>query len=108
MLGFGAQKIFLYQDPVDMRKSFIGLSGLVEQSFEDQLMTGSYFVFINKRKTFAKIIYWDSDGFAIWAKRLEQGTFRRSPNHSSEITKRELMLLLEGVEPKKLHLRFHR
>ena len=106
MLSFGAQKIFLYREPVDMRNSFIGLSCLVDQAFGGQLMSGAYFVFINKRKTLAKILYWDSDGFAIWLKRLEQGTFKRAVYPESEISKRDLMLILEGVEPRKMNLRY--
>lgn len=106
MLGIGAQRIFLYDGVADMRKSFDGLSALVEANFEGQLLSGSYFVFVNRRKTQAKILYWDADGFAIWAKRLEQGMFKVSKCFNSEITKRELALLLEGIEPKRMNRRF--
>lgn len=106
MLSIGAQRIFLYKGAADMRKSFNGLSALVEANFEGQLLSGSYFVFVNRRQTLVKILYWDADGFAIWCKRLEQGTFKRSKGLKSEISKRQLTLLLEGVEPKHMNRRF--
>ena len=53
-----------------MRKSFSGLSALVEQAFPGRLLTGSLFVFMNRRRHMTKILYWDSDGLAVWNKRL--------------------------------------
>lgn len=106
MLSVGAQRIFLYEGFADMRKSFDGLGLLVERSFKGELMTGSYFVFVNRRQTLVKILYWDADGFAVWSKRLEQGMFKVLKGTSGEITKRELTLLLEGIEPKRMNLRF--
>ena len=108
MLSFGAQRIFPYEDPVDMRKSFNGLGALVDMAFEGQLLTGAYFVFIYKRKTIVKILYWDSDGFAIWVKRLEQGTFKVLKDVKDHISRRDLTLILEGVEPKRMNLRYDR
>lgn len=61
---------------------------------------------MNKRKTIVKILYWDSDGFAVWSKQLEQGTFKVLKGSKSEISRRDLTLLLEGVEPRKMNLRF--
>lgn len=89
-----------------MRKSFDGLGALVEGSFKGQLLTGAYFVFINKRKTLVKILYWDADGFAVWSKRLSQGLFKVIVGTCGEITKRDLTLILEGVEPKRMNRRF--
>ena len=61
----GNARIFLFQCPVDMRKGIEGLSSLVEQSCPGEIMTGAYFVFINRLKDWIKVLYWDSDGFAI-------------------------------------------
>ena len=106
MLSIGGQRIFLYEGSTDMRKSFNGLSVLVESSFNGPLLTGAYFVFVNRRQTLVKILYWDSDGFAVWSKRLEQGMFKVVKGLDPEITKRQLTLLLEGIEPKRMNLRF--
>lgn len=105
MLSLGSQRIFLYEGATDMRKSFNGLGILVEKSFPNQLISGAYFVFVNKRQTLVKILYWDADGFAVWCKRLEQGTFKIAKGLKPEITKRQLTLLLEGIEPKRMNLR---
>lgn len=107
MLSIGGQRIFLYDGATDMRKSFNGLGALVEDAFEGQLLTGSYFVFVNKRQTLVKILYWDADGFAVWSKRLARGMFKVAKGVKNEITKRELTLLLEGVEPKRMNRRFN-
>lgn len=76
MLNVGASSIFLYNGATDMRKGFNGLSLLVENSFPGRLLSGSYFLFVNRRRTQVKVLYWDSDGWAVWHKRLERGTFR--------------------------------
>lgn len=106
MLSIGAQRIFLYEGSTDMRKSFDGLGALVELTFDGQLLTGAYFVFVNRRQTLVKILYWDVDGFAVWSKRLEQGMFKIVKGLKNEISKRDLMLLLEGIEPKRMNRRY--
>ena len=105
MLPAGASAIYLYRDPVDMRKGFDGLGGLVESSFPGRLCTSAAFVFVNRRRTLVKILQWEGDGFAIWYKRLELGTF---PRHGggSLIDRRTLAMLLEGVIPKRVYRRY--
>ena len=81
-----------------MRKSFRGLSGLVYAHLgrpED----GTYYVFVNRRRTHVKILYWDGDGLALWYKRLEKGRFEipRRQGSKVELDRRGLSLLLEGV-----------
>jgi transposase len=75
MLTIGTQKIYLYRKPIHMNCSFEGLSNLVEQKFPDQLLTGAYFIFLNKPRSKIKIIIWDRDGLLIFYKRLEKGRF---------------------------------
>jgi len=66
-------KIWLYNQPTDMRKSYNGLIVLVKQKLQENPLTGQYFVFINRRKTQMKILYFERTGYCIWSKRLEQG-----------------------------------
>ena len=71
-----AVRIFLCTRPTDMRKSFDGLSGLVQECFGQDLLTGHLFLFLNRRRDRIKILYFDRDGLAIWYKRLEVGCFQ--------------------------------
>lgn len=108
MLSFsGTAKIYLYRGITDMRRSFNGLCGLVEEHFPGQLLQNSYFIFSNRRRNFVKIIYFDKDGLAIWYKRLEKGKFNLpGDGEKAVLDRRELMLLLEGVTPLKIESRF--
>lgn len=102
-------RIFVATQPTDLRKSYDGLSALVEGTFERDLATGDMFVFINRRATQVRILYWDRDGFCIWMKRLEAGTFRRVEDASGhallEVDAAELMMLLGGIEAIELRRR---
>lgn len=102
MLNVGAASIHLHLPPTDMRKSFHGLSALVYACGE-RPETGSYYVFVNRRKTHVKILYWDHDGLALWYKRLAKGQFRVPDPAGGRIrlSRRDLMLLLEGVTPRR-------
>jgi transposase len=102
----GTTRIFLCNTPVDLRKGFEGLNFLVENLFCEKITGGAYFVFLNKHKNMMKILYWDGDGCAIWHKRLERGSFRSTSKECCLLTRREFLMLLEGVEPKKLQKRF--
>jgi len=64
-------KMFLCMNPVDMRKSFDGLFGIVKQEFQQDPLNGHLFLFVNKRRDRMKAIFWDDDGFVIWYKKLE-------------------------------------
>lgn len=107
MLGLGSHTIYLYQGAADMRRSFDGLSSLVQNAFPGQLLTGGLFVFLNRRRNLVKVLYWDEDGFSIWSKRLQRGQFKLGKSGRSQITRREFSMLLEGVEPRRLNRRFH-
>ena len=102
----GSSRIFLYGGPVDMRKGFHGLGALIESAFPGELTGGAAFVFFNRRKTLVKVMQWDGDGFSIWYKRLERGTFADAFSRSGALTRRELYMILEGVKPKRLYRRY--
>ena len=108
MRPFSLNQIYLYDQAVDMRKSFEGLSQLIEGAYPGKLLTGSLFLFLNRRRDLIKILYWEGDGFAIWYKRLEQGCFTLPDRWSEDghIERRELTMLLEGIVPKKVEKRY--
>ena len=94
-------RIFVYTEATDMRKGFCGLSGIIKEHFKVDLFDGHLFVFFNRRRDYVKILAWDKDGLAIWAKRLERGTFEkltRSHDGQLEIDSAELVMMLRGVQ----------
>lgn len=103
----GDAKVFVHREPVDLRKGFEGLSALVEHSFCVELTSGAFFVFLNRTKNRMKVLYWDGDGLAIWYKRLEKGCFAQSKKESCVLTRREFLMLLEGVVPRRMNLRYN-
>lgn len=95
--------IWLYPQPVDMRKSFDGLIAACTQFLQENPVSGDYFIFINKRKTHLKLLCWQPCGYFIWYKRLEQGQFNW-PTPSSEktqLTPIDFQLMLSGIQIKK-------
>ena len=97
------QRIWLYTQPTDMRKSFNGLIGIIQGLLQDNAQSGDWFVFINRRKTHIKVLYFDGTGFCIWFKRLEQGqfNFRASGQQKKALDFAGLQLLLAGMEVQK-------
>lgn len=97
-------RIWLYSQPTDMRKSFDGLCGLIRNQLQEEPTSGQLFVFINRRKTHLKILYFDGAGFCIWFKRLEQGQFnvRSDSGDKQRFSWLQLKLLLDGLEVKKI------
>jgi transposase len=95
-------RVYLCVSACDMRKSFDGLHGIVTQSMELDAFAGHLFVFGNRRRDRIKILYWDRDGFAVWAKRLEEGTyampFGETAEKHCEISAAELGAILSGID----------
>ena len=94
--------VLLHRESIDIRKSFDGLIGIVRTALRLDPLTPTFFVFFNKDRNKLKILYWDNDGFAIWYKRLEKGTFRLnlpvSDGSSVSLTRAQLAMLLEGID----------
>lgn len=105
MIAFAPQvRVYLYRRPTDMRKSFHGLVALTQAELRQDPLSGSLFVFVNRRRDRMKILYWGQTGFCIWYQQLEKGTYQ-IPNHASleeqdtmEVTRTQLSLILEGIE----------
>ena len=95
--------IWLSVQPADLRKSFDGLAALVEQWLDGDPLSGHVFVFRNKAADRVKLLVWDEDGYVIYYKRLEAGTFRFPVNGNGKpasiaIRAADLLMLLDGVD----------
>ena len=92
------RRILAYNEPVDMRKSFNGLVALVQGVLEENPLSGSLFVFFNRRGNYLKLVTWDRTGFCLFAKKLEQGRFRLPSGESKqEISEQQFRLILDGI-----------
>ena len=93
-------RLFACTQPTDMRRSFDGLARMVSEQIEQDPLSGHLFLFCNRRGDRLKILYWDRDGYCLWYKRLESGTFRfpESNQTSIEITAEQLSLILGGID----------
>ncbi|MEC4728957.1 IS66 family insertion sequence element accessory protein TnpB [Shewanella sp. D64] len=93
--------VYLHRDAVDFRKSINGLTVIVEQHMALSPIDGSLFVFCNKSHDKLKILYWDTTGFALWYKRLEQAKFKwptKIKNNNMSLSEQELHWLLSGYD----------
>ena len=95
-------RIFVHTRPTDMRKQFNGLHAIVTHALGQDVMTGDYFVFFNRRQQRCKILYWDRDGLVVWAKRLERGRFQTPAAADDAITVEidgtTLVMILGGID----------
>lgn len=102
MLNLAAAKVFLCVEPTDLRKSYDTLALRVRDHLGGDPQSGSWFVFRGKRGDRLKILYWDVDGYAIWQKRLEAGTFEfpkiAGAVSGVEIRVGDLALILGGID----------
>lgn len=101
-------RVYLYGQAVDMRRSFDGLYAIARAAFEGDPTGGDLYVFVNRRGTQIKVLYFDRSGWCVWAKRLEQGSFIADWSRAStrEIDCTQLKMLLEGIEPKRCAKRY--
>ena len=81
---------------------FDGLFGIVREEFQQDPLNGHLFLFVNKRRDRMKAIFWDDDGFVIWYKRLEVGTWQLPGSTSTtlELEAHELAMILRGIDLK--------
>ena len=92
-------EIWLYNSPVDMRKQFDGLAILAQTKLEQRVNTGALFVFINRRRTQMKILYYSEGGLCLWSKRLEKGTFHQVAGEGKKLNLNwaQLQCLIGGI-----------
>lgn len=95
-------RVFLFLEPVDMRKSFRGLCQLAESVLREDPASGHWFAYINRRRDRIKLLGWDGQGFWIWYKRLESGVFERPAANGdptrTEIDVTQLSLIINGID----------
>jgi len=95
-------RVYLCLSPCDMRRSFDGLHALVRDHLTLDAFAGHLYLFASRRKDRLKILYWERDGFCIWAKRLEEGRYAIPAGEPGarriEITPEELAALLSGID----------
>lgn len=100
---------YLYCDATDMRKGFDSLSGLVSSHMQLDVLSGAVFIFLNKKHNQVKLLLWEGDGFALYYKRLEKGTFeipaRDDKKDSFSMSAQQLQFILQGVSLKSIRRR---
>jgi transposase len=103
-------RYFLYREPTDMRCGIYSLAGLVQNRLKQDPLGGDVFIFIGKAGNQVRLLQWDQDGYALYIKRLEKGTFERPTDGKVQLSARELMLILGGIKLKSVQLRkrYHR
>jgi transposase len=103
-----AFRYFLYAQPCDMRKSFYSLAALVREELHCDPLSGDIFIFLSRRRTHIKLLRWEGDGFALYSKRLEQGSYelpKAAENQSFLISHKELLLVLQGISLQQIKYR---
>lgn len=94
-------RYYVYYHATDMRKGFDSLCGMVNNEFLLSPLSGDVFIFFNQRRDRIKLLHWQGDGFVIFYKRLEKGTFEIPPKNTSqnniEIEAQTLQLIMEGI-----------
>lgn len=105
MIAFSSQiRVFLCRLPTDLRKSFQGLIALTESTLKQDPLSGSLFVFFNRRRDRIKILYWGQTGFCLWYQQLQRGTYQLPDEESLpgqeslEIARSQLSLILDGID----------
>lgn len=102
MLGLHASdRLFLYRGVVDFRKGFDGLSGIVRNELKQDPCSGDVFVFLNRNRNRIKLLRWETGGFALYYKRLEEGRIElpkvEKEQDSCLITHTTLLMMIEGI-----------
>jgi len=101
MIGLAAgTRIWIVAGVTDLRRGFVGLSGVVQTALEENPFSGQVFIFRGKRGDLIKVLWWDGDGLCLFAKRLERGRFiwPQATSGTVSLTPAQLSMLLEGID----------
>jgi len=109
LFHYHVREYFLYSGSVDMRKGIDSLAALVNNELEKNPLTGDLFIFINRTQRLIKMLHWQQDGFAIFYKRLEKGTYElptgEVSSNSFSISAEKLLFILGGIALKSIKKR---
>ena len=109
LFHYQVRDYFLYSQFIDMRKGIDSLAGIVTNHLQKDALTGDLFIFINRRGNQIKMLHWQGDGFGVFYKRLEKGTFELPANNlnlsSQQISPEKLLFILQGVSLKSVKKR---
>ncbi len=104
-----ACRYFLYSGYTDMRKGFDSLCGIISSQMNQNALNGAVFIFFNKKHNQVKLLLWEGDGFAMYYKRLEQGTYEvpaaDKDNTGVSISSQQLQLILQGISLRSIRRR---
>ncbi len=98
-------RYFVYRQHADMRKGFDSLSGLVRDGLGKDPLSGDVFIFFNRRRTQVKLLLWERDGYSIYYKRLERGSYELPLHDCPELRADDLLLILQGISLKSVRKR---
>jgi transposase len=101
MIGLPAgTRIWIVAGVTDMRRGFVGLSGMVQTALEENPFSGQVYIFRGRRGDLIKVLWFDGDGLCLFAKRLERGRFiwPQAANGTVSLTPAQLWMLLEGID----------
>ena len=106
LFHYQVRNYYMFAPPTDMRKGMDSLCGIVYNEFKKNPLSGDLFIFINRRKNQIKMLHWQGDGYAVFYKRLEKGTYE-IPG-AELLTGEQVLFLLQGVVLKsvKKHKRY--
>ena len=104
-----ACRYFLYSGPTDMRKGFDSLCGIISSHMNQNVLSSAVFIFFNKKHNQVKLLLWEGDGFAMYYKRLEQGTYEVPATDNNDtsvsISSQQLQLILQGISLRSIRKR---
>jgi transposase len=101
MIGLPAgTRIWIVAGVTDMRRGFVGLSGMVQTALQENAFSGQVYIFRGRRGDLIKVLWFDGDGLCLFAKKLERGRFiwPQATNGTVSLTPAQLSMLLEGID----------
>ena len=105
----GSCRYYLYRSPTNLRKGFDSLCGIITSELQMNALSGSVYIFINKKHSQVKLLLWEGDGFSIYHKRLEKGTYELPATNDNinniSISNEALQHILQGVSLKSVRKR---
>lgn len=104
-----SRRYYICQRYVRMNLGINGLSRIVSNELKQPLLGGDVFIFFGKNRQTVKLLCWDGDGFLLYQKRLEKGTFElpmfKAGQKAAEMPYRTLSAIMRGVSLRSVRYR---